>query len=60
MKSFKNVKELLLKSSALELFDPNLSIVVSTNASNYGLDAVLAQIHEDKTERICFKDFGNY
>ncbi len=46
------MKELLLKSSALELFDPNLSIVVSTNASNYGLDAVLVQIHEDKTEPI--------
>ncbi len=46
------MKELLLKSSALALYDPNLPIVVSTDASNYGLGAVLAQIHEDKTERI--------
>lgn len=46
------MKELLLKSSALALYDPNLPIVVSTDASNYGLGAVLAQMHEDKTERI--------
>ncbi len=31
-KSFNTVKELLLKSSALALFDPNLPIVVSTDA----------------------------
>lgn len=51
-KSFSAVKELLLQSPALALFDPNLATVVSTDASDYGLGAVLSQIHENNTERI--------
>ncbi|KAL0160057.1 hypothetical protein M9458_043782, partial [Cirrhinus mrigala] len=49
---FDVVKKLLVQSPILSLFDPKLPAVVSTDASSYGLGAVLAQIHEDKTERI--------
>ncbi|KAI2660383.1 Transposon Ty3-G Gag-Pol polyprotein [Labeo rohita] len=49
---FDVVKSLLVQSPILSLFDPKLPTVVSTDASSYGLGAVLAQIHEDKTERI--------
>lgn len=51
-KSLSTVKKLLLQSPALALFDPNLPTVVSTDASDYGLGAVLAQIHENNKERI--------
>lgn len=50
--SFDAVKKLLIDSPALSLFDPDLPTVVSTDASDYGLGAVLAQVHENKTERI--------
>ncbi len=43
---------MLIHSPALSLFDTELLTVVSTDASDYGLGAVLAQVHEDKTERI--------
>ncbi len=49
---FNAVKKLLVHSHALSLFDPNLPTVVSTDASNYGLGTVLAQVHENETERI--------
>ncbi len=51
-KCFNDVKQVLIHSPALSLFDPELLIVVSTDASDYGLGAVLAQVHKDKTERI--------
>ncbi len=49
---FNDVKQVLIHSPALSLFEPDLLTVVSTDASDYGLGAVLAQVHEDKTERI--------
>ncbi|KAL0190178.1 hypothetical protein M9458_012876 [Cirrhinus mrigala] len=49
---FDVVKKSLVQSPILSLFDPKLPTVVSTDASSYGLGTVLAQIHEDKTERI--------
>ncbi|KAL1248807.1 hypothetical protein QQF64_022125 [Cirrhinus molitorella] len=49
---FDAVKKLLVQSPVLALFNPNLPTVVSTDASNYGLGAVHAQVHENGTERI--------
>ena len=49
--SFEKVKSLLLDSPALALFDPSMPTVVSTDASDYGLGAVLTQIHRDGEER---------
>ena len=49
--SFEAAKSLLVDSPALALFDPDLPTIVSTDASNYGLGAVLTQMHGD-TERI--------
>ena len=43
---------MLIDSPALSLFDPDLDTVVSIDASDYGLGAVLAQVHENKTERV--------
>lgn len=48
---FVTVKQLLLASSALALYDPNLPSIISTDASDYGLGAVFTQIHPDNTER---------
>ncbi len=49
--SFKALKELLSRSPVLALFDPSLPIIVSTDASDYGLGGVLTQMHPDKVER---------
>ncbi|KAF7664139.1 hypothetical protein LDENG_00188000 [Lucifuga dentata] len=49
--SFLTVKNMLLNSPTLALFDPNLPTVVSTDASDYGLGALLTQIHPDHSER---------
>ncbi|RXN33781.1 Integrase core domain [Labeo rohita] len=49
---FDVVKNVLVQSRMLSLFNPMLPTVVSTDASSYGLGAVLAQIYEDKTKRI--------
>lgn len=49
--SFETAKQLLVDSPALALFDPDLPTIVSTDASNYGLGAVLTQMH-GQTERV--------
>ncbi|CAL9706462.1 unnamed protein product [Knipowitschia caucasica] len=49
---FTKLKRLLLDSPALAMFNPKLSAVITTDASDYGLGAVLTQIHSDNTERI--------
>lgn len=42
-RSFMRVKELLSSSTILKMFDPPLTVTVSTDASNCGLGAVLQQ-----------------
>ncbi|CAM5127875.1 unnamed protein product [Eretmochelys imbricata] len=49
--SFKTVKDLIVHSPVLALFSPALPTIVTTDASDYGLGAVLTQLHEDNTER---------
>uniref|UniRef100_A0A452IRM3 ribonuclease H n=1 Tax=Gopherus agassizii TaxID=38772 RepID=A0A452IRM3_9SAUR len=49
--SFKTVKDLIVRSLVLALFSPALPTIVTTDASDYGLGAVLTQLHEDNTER---------
>ena len=43
--SFEQVKHLITSGTALKLFDPNKRTVVSTDASDYGLGAVLTQVN---------------
>ncbi|CAM5147996.1 unnamed protein product [Eretmochelys imbricata] len=49
--SFETVKDLIVHSPVLALFSPSLPTIVTTDASDYGLRAVLTQLHEDNTER---------
>lgn len=49
--SFKKLKQLILDSPVLALFDPSLPTFVTTDASDYGLGAVLTQLHPDRSER---------
>ncbi|CAM4650968.1 unnamed protein product [Lepidochelys kempii] len=49
--SFEPVKDLLVHSPLLGLFTPALPTIVTTDASDYGLGAVLTKLHEDNTQR---------
>ena len=49
--SFDSVKQLIVSNPALALFDPELHTIVTTDASDYGLGAVLMQIYADKMEK---------
>ncbi|KAK7895754.1 hypothetical protein WMY93_021079 [Mugilogobius chulae] len=50
--SFIKLKQMLLDSPALSIYNPKLPTVITTDASDYGLGAVLTQFHPDNTERI--------
>lgn len=50
--SFSNLKKLLLESPALAVYDPDLPAFITTDASGYGLGAVLTQLHPDQVERV--------
>ena len=45
--AFNDVREAILSSSALAMFDPTLPTCVTTDASDVGLGAVLSQLHDD-------------
>lgn len=47
-KSFLTLKELLVNSPSLALFNPELQTIISTDASDYGLGAVFTQRHPDR------------
>ncbi|KAL7839056.1 hypothetical protein SRHO_G00257140 [Serrasalmus rhombeus] len=49
--SFERVKELIVNSPALALFNPELPTIVTTDASDYGVGAVLTQLHPESTEK---------
>ncbi len=49
--SFEDIKRMLVSSPALAIYDPTLHSVISTDASDYGLGAVFAQIQSNRTEK---------
>ncbi|XP_064475694.1 uncharacterized protein K02A2.6-like [Ornithodoros turicata] len=46
--SFKKVKSVLSSCPVLHMFDPRLPVIVATDASSYGLGAVLQQLKGDQ------------
>src|SRR5690606_23677543 len=54
-KAFEQTKKLITEAPILEHFDPKLPIIVSADASPYGIGAVLAHKKSDGSEKpICF------
>ncbi|KAG1940258.1 retrotransposable element [Pimephales promelas] len=49
--SFENIKQMLVSSPALAIYDPTLHSIISTDASDYGLGAVFTQVQSDGTEK---------
>lgn len=49
--SFEKIKQMLVSSPALAIYDPTLHSVISTDASDYGLGTVFAQVQSDGTEK---------
>ena len=45
--AFNDVREAIISSTALAMFDPTLPTFVTTDASDVGLGAVLSQLHDD-------------
>lgn len=52
VESFDTLKRMLLQSPVLAIYDPSLPTFISTDASDYGLGAVLTQLHPDGVERV--------
>lgn len=50
-KSFSEIKSLISRAPTLSFFDPGKQIIVSSDASSYGLGACLMQIDENTNER---------
>uniref|UniRef100_A0A672GRZ7 Reverse transcriptase/retrotransposon-derived protein RNase H-like domain-containing protein n=1 Tax=Salarias fasciatus TaxID=181472 RepID=A0A672GRZ7_SALFA len=51
---FKWTDELIATSPALTLFDPTLPTLVTTDACDYGIGAVLTQMHGDTEKTVAF------
>lgn len=49
--AFEKVKQLIVHSTALVMFDPSKSTIVSTDASDYGIGAVLTQLDSNGAEQ---------
>ena len=45
--AFNDVREAIISSTALAMFDPSLPTFITTDASDVGLGAVLSQLHHD-------------
>ena len=52
--AFQQVREAIISSSALAMFDPALPTFVTTDASDVGLGAVLSQLHQDGERVVSF------
>ncbi|XP_043239605.1 uncharacterized protein LOC122390579 [Amphibalanus amphitrite] len=52
--AFEDVKEAILTSSALAMFDPSLPTTVTTDASDVGIGAVLTQTHPEGERVVAF------
>ncbi len=52
VESFDTLKRMLMQSPVLAIYDPSLPTFISTDASDYGLSAVLTQLHPDGVERV--------
>lgn len=50
--AFKKAKEAFVSNQVLAHFDPKLPIVLATDASSYGVGAVLSHAYPDGTERV--------
>lgn len=51
-KSFQNAKKVFQTDICLAHYDPELQLIVGTDASTYGVSAILSQILPDGTERV--------
>lgn len=49
---FEKLKQMLVQSPVLAIYDPLRPTFISTDASDYGLGAVLTQFHPDGVERV--------
>ena len=54
IQSFEKIKELIARCVTLRLFDPQLPVIVSTDASSYGLGAVLIQVENGRDYPVAF------
>lgn len=55
---FDQCKQFLLKPSLLEYFDPDLPVIVVTDACNYGLGGVIAHVVNGEERPISFTSFS--
>ena len=52
--AFDKIKQMIINSNALALFDPLKDTIVTTDASGYGLGAVMTQLHNGHGVTVCF------
>lgn len=57
-KAFDDCKKFLLRPCLLEYFDPVKPIVVTTDASSYGLGGVMSHVVNGEERPICFTSFS--